>query len=186
MIKSDDRKYDSFYSSPKAETIINESDIDYLFKSIYNTSTTNIQKSLGKGSSWIIDSVIDHTISISKYNPLAGSTYIKLPKELDHSRKGLISIQNTDDNECFKWCLVRYLNPADHHPARITKADKDFVKRFDFKDIKFPVKTRDIHKIEERNSVGISIFGYQNKVKYPVHIPKKCCEDKHVGLLLVS
>ena len=61
----------------------------------------------------------------------------------------MINIQNIDDNECFKWCLVRYLNPADHHPARITKADKDFAKRLDFKDIKFPVKIRDIHKIEK-------------------------------------
>ena len=33
--------------------------------------TTNIQKSLGKDSGWIIDSVIDYTISISKYDPLA-------------------------------------------------------------------------------------------------------------------
>ena len=41
-------------------------------------------------------SVIDHTISISKYNPLAGSIYIKLPKELDHPRKVLINIQNID------------------------------------------------------------------------------------------
>ena len=32
-------------------------------------------------SGWIIDSVIDHNINISKYNPLAGSSYIKLPKE---------------------------------------------------------------------------------------------------------
>ena len=44
-----------------------------------------------------------------------------------------------------KWCLVKYLHPADHNPRRITKADKDFAKRLDFKDIKFPVKTRDIH-----------------------------------------
>ena len=29
--------------------------------------------SLEKGSGWIIDSVIDHTISISKYSPLAGA-----------------------------------------------------------------------------------------------------------------
>ena len=42
---------------------------------------TNIQKSLGKGSGWIIDSVNDHTITISKYNPLAGSSYIKLPSK---------------------------------------------------------------------------------------------------------
>ena len=96
---------------------------------------------------------------------MAGSSYIKLTKELGHPRKGLINIQNTDDNECFKWRLVRYLNPADHHPARIMKADKDFAKRHDFKDIKLPVKTRDIHKIEKKNSVGISVFGYENKVK---------------------
>ena len=67
---------------------------------------------------WIIDSVIDHNISISKYIPLPGSIYIKLPKELNYSRKGLIMIQNIDDNECFKWYLVRYLNPANHHPGR--------------------------------------------------------------------
>ena len=79
-----------------------------------------------KGSSWIIDSVIDHTNSISKYNPLAGSIYIKLPKELDYPRKGLINIKYINGNECFKLCLVRYLNPADVHPGRITKADKDF------------------------------------------------------------
>ena len=34
-----------------------------------------------------------------KYNPLAGSSYIKLPKELDHPRKVLITIQNIDNNE---------------------------------------------------------------------------------------
>ena len=60
-----------------------------MLQSIYTKTLTNIQKSLAKGSGWIIDSVIDHTISISKYNPLAGSSYIKLPKELDHVRKGL-------------------------------------------------------------------------------------------------
>ena len=73
-----------------------------MFQSIYTTIIINIQKSLGKVSGWIIDSVIDHIISISKYNFLAGSSYIKLPKELDHPRKGLINIQNNDDNECFK------------------------------------------------------------------------------------
>ena len=46
--------------------------------------------------------------------------------------------------------LVRYLNPANHHLARITKADKEFAKRLDFKDMKFLVKTRDNHKIEKK------------------------------------
>ena len=84
---------------------------------------------------------------MSKYSPSAGSSYIKLPKGLDHPRKGLINIQNINDNECFEWSIVRYLNPADHNLARITKADKEFSTKVDFKDTKFPVKIRGIHKI---------------------------------------
>ena len=102
-IESEDKtKYGNFHSCSKTEIIINESDIDDVFQSIYTIIIKNIQISLGKGSHWIIDSPIDHAISISKNNPLAGRNYIKLPKELDHPRKGLINIQNIVDNECFK------------------------------------------------------------------------------------
>ena len=45
--------------------------MDDMFQSIYTTIISNIQNSLGKSSGWIIDSVIDETITISKYNPLA-------------------------------------------------------------------------------------------------------------------
>ena len=134
---------------------IGSSLIDDVSQSIYTATITNIKKYLGKYSGWIIDWVIDHTISISKYNPWAGSSYIKLAKK----RKGLINIKNIDDNEFFKWYLVRYLNPANRHPATITKADKYFDKALQFKDINFPVKFRDIHKIENKNSIGIGVFG---------------------------
>ena len=49
-------------------------------------------------------------------------------------------MQNSDGNECFKWSIVRYLNPTDHNPRRITKAEKDFGKKIHLKDIKFTVK----------------------------------------------
>ena len=158
-----------------------------MFQPIYITIITNIKKSLGKGSGQIIDSVTDHTVSILKYNLLAGSSYIKLQKELDHPRKGLINISNTDDNECFKWCLVRYLKPADRNPARIIKADKYFAKNLDFKEIQFSVKTRDICKIEKKNSIGTSVFDYGNKVKYPIYVSNKSCKDQcSVDLLFIG
>ena len=94
--------------------------------------------------------VIDHTISISKYNLFAGSIYIRLPKALDHPRKRLINIQNIDNNESFKWCLLRCLYPVNHNPTRIRKADKEFAKKLYFKNIKFPVKVRNIHKIQKK------------------------------------
>ena len=46
-----------------------------------------MQKPLGKGYCWIIASVIDHTINISKFNSLAGNSYTKLPNKLNHPRK---------------------------------------------------------------------------------------------------
>ena len=71
----------------------------------------------------MVGSVIDDNCIFSKCNYLAGSSSNKLPKELNHPKKGLINIQNIGDNECFKWCLYRYLHPTDHNPRRITKAD---------------------------------------------------------------
>ena len=47
-----------------------------------------------------------------------------------------------------KWSQVR--NPVDYNSKRITKTDKDFTKKIDFKDIEYPVKVIDIHKIKKR------------------------------------
>ena len=42
--KEDKTKYDTFYLHSNTETIINESDINDTFESIYTTVTSNIQK----------------------------------------------------------------------------------------------------------------------------------------------
>ena len=93
-----------------------------------------------KGSGWILDSVMDGDINIPKYNHLAGSRHIKLPRELDHPRKWLISIQNIDYNKFFTWWLVRYLNTAYYPSSGITKADENLPKMLDFKDIRFMIQ----------------------------------------------
>ena len=79
------------------------------------------------------------------------------------------------------------MHPADRNP-RITKPEKGFAKRLDFKDIKFSVKVRDIHKIERKNnSIGINVSGCENKEKYPIYISKRNALKKtHVDLLLIG
>ena len=59
----------------------------------------------------------------SEYKLLAASSYINLPKILNHPQEGLINIQNININEHFKW-----------FSRRITKVGKN----------------RDIHKIEKK------------------------------------
>lgn len=54
----------------------------------------------------------------------------------------MINTQNIGDKECFKWCLVRNLHHADHHPARITKVEKNFSGELDLTDITFPAEIK--------------------------------------------
>ena len=65
----------TFYSNSKAETIIYESKIDDVFESIYTPIISNIQKYRRKGPCYIIDSVVNHSINISKYNLAVISNY---------------------------------------------------------------------------------------------------------------
>ena len=69
-------------------------------------------------------------------------------------------MQNIVDNECFKGCLVRYLHPADHNPARITKANKDFAKGFNFKDVKFQSKLETFSKLKKKKKRILSASAF--------------------------
>ena len=41
-------------------------------------------------------------------------------------------------------------------------------------------------KKKKKNCIGISVFSYENKEKYPIYVSKKCCEEEHVDLLLTE
>ena len=73
--------------------------------------------------------------------------------------------------------LVRYLHPLDHNSKSITKAGKDFAKKLDFKDMKLPVKVREIHKIEKRILLELVVLVTKIKKKiqsmYQKNIVKK-------------
>ena len=92
-----------FNNSIKQYSVINESGIDDLFESIYTTIVLNKQKYLGKDSGCINDSAVSQLTNISKYNPLAGSSYIRLQlSRLYCLKKGLTNIQNVSDNRHLK------------------------------------------------------------------------------------
>ena len=55
--------------------------------------------------------------------------------------KGLSNIQN-DDNRCFLWCHVRYLNFEGKYLWRISKKDKEISKSLNYDGIDFPVSKK--------------------------------------------
>ena len=75
----------------------------------------------------------------------------------------MTDIPNINDNQCFKWYLIRYIHPGDKNLEKIRKVGEGLARELDFKDMTFPVKKKDI-------CISISIFGYENK--YPIYVPK--------------
>ena len=139
---------------------------------------------VSEGSGWTIQSVDNHYLNIVQYEPMKGSSYIELPQELRNSRKGLINMKN-EDNECFRWCHIRCLNPQDIHPERIKKSDKQYIQDLDYTGIEFPVTTKQYNKIEKQNKININVFGYENKQPYPIFVSKEKY-DNQMNLLLIT
>ena len=113
-----------------------------------------------------------------------GSSYMELPIELQNSTKGLINLRNKD-NECFRWCHIRHLNPQKKDPQRIEKADKVYVEKLDYTGIEFPVSQKQYNKIEKQNSIRINMFGYGKGQPFPIHISKETFEGQ-MNLLLIA
>jgi hypothetical protein len=178
-------KKDSVYFKSKTGTVTNFEDIENTAATNQLTILSRIETFQNLGSNWIILNIESHYINIAIYKSLAGSSYMKLPDDISNSKCGLLNMRN-DDNMCFVWCHVRHLRPKARRATTITQEDRDFELSLDYKGIEFPIKISDIDKIERKNNINISVFGYKGKKQfYPIRISKSEHED-HMELLLLG
>ena len=89
----------------KNKTIINHR---YKLDQSFQETLYRIDAWINKGSGWITESIESQYINISTHRPLVGSSYIDLPIELKHPRKGLINIKN-NDQKCFYGVMLDIL-----------------------------------------------------------------------------
>ena len=170
------------YFSSTYETIINNIDINKSLSISEQEIINKIAQWVSVGSGWTIQSVDNHYLNVVKYQPMRGSSYIELPTELRN--KGLINMKNID-NECFRWCHIRHLNPQDKYPQRIKKSDKEYIKELDHSGVDFPVTTKQYNKIEKQNNIRIHVIGYEDGQPYPIYVSKEKFED-HIELSLIT
>ena len=132
-----------------------------------------IESLQGRGSGWIFDEVLHFDILTNVYKPLAGSSWVPLPKFLA-SKKAIINPKNSD-RECFKWAVTEAVYPQKSNRDRITKTSKDNAEKFNWDGIKFPVKLSQISLFEKNNpGYVINVLGYsEDDGIYPVRISKR-------------
>jgi hypothetical protein len=141
---------------------------------------------LGKSSGWRLKEILQLNIKIDVNRPLRGSSYVKLPNFITNM-KAMINIQDTD-TECFKWCILRALNPVNKNAARISNLMKINPNVLNWGNITFPVKLRDIDKFERLNpKYAINVYATENgKETYTLRVPKLIPFDEgcYINLLL--
>ena len=179
-------EYKDAYFNSTAFTILNEYQIIEALDKAAEEINNKIAVWLSEGSGWTIEQIRSHYVNIVKNLPLRGSSYIPSPKELRNSMCGLINLKNTD-NECFRWCHNRHLNPRKVHPERITKSDRESVKGLDYTGITFPVTINQINRIEKQNKINIYLFGYDTVKNrpYPIY-PSPENYDDNLNLLYIE
>ena len=179
-------EYKDAYFNSNAFTILNEYQIIDALDKAAEEINNKIAFWLSEGSGWIIVEIRSHYVNIVKYLPLRGNSYIPSPKELRNSMCGLINLKNID-NECFRWCHNRHLNPRKKNPQRITKEDRESVKSLDYTGITFPVTINQINRIEKQNKINIYLFGYDTVKKrpYPIY-PSPENYDDNLNLLYIE
>ncbi|XP_065667615.1 uncharacterized protein LOC136087916 [Hydra vulgaris] len=158
---------------------------------LYENTEHNILESLSSlqqlGSGCRFVSVEMMEINIIEYNPIKAKSYIPLDKKLGN-KNAIIYIKN-EDNQCFKWCVARALNPKDNHPKRVDKEIKNQSENINWDNIEFPVSLNQITQFENNNrDTSVNVFGYENSEVHikEVHVSKNN-ERKHlIDLLLIS
>lgn len=116
-ITSEDLIIKTAYFNNKVMTVTNINDLN-MSEANEEILLNKIAGWISEGSGWLIKDVDGHYINIVTYEPLKGSSYINLPRGLKNPSKGLIKLQN-EDNESFRWCHIRHLNQQTTNPQRI-------------------------------------------------------------------
>ena len=178
-----DAYFDSYY-----EINFQGADVSDLYKTMTDKMLESFAEYQQRGSNWVFNSIEELHLNTAKYEPLSGSSYIPLPKALAN-KKAIINLKN-DDEQCFKWCIARALNPVEYHPERITKSLQLQAEKLKWGNLKFPMELRQIARFEKLNNVSVNVYGYDKKV-YPLRVSKHSSQSQtdyshHVNLLLIS
>ena len=159
-MKSGKVKTEDFHFKIKAEVVLESTDLDDLYSKAKGNIIEKMSSFQSRGSNWRFRNVKNMTIDTTAYRPLKGNSYIKLPTELEN-KKVIVNMKNTKDDDCFKWCVTRSLNPVGHNAERITKDLRRQAKDLDWTGLKFPVDLRQIDKFEMNNvDIVVHVFGY--------------------------
>ena len=175
----------SFTFTSRPQVIMSKTGIESALQNMRSDIEIRIDRFTMEGSGWAVIGLLNHDLSVNKYDPLAGRSYIPLPAEIQN-RKATVNLKN-DDDRCFIYCFGRALdpNPEKNHLDRVSTHLKNVCETLGLNTIKTPVNIQNLPKIEKQFNVSINIYGHSNSDIYPINSTYSTAA-KHIDLLVTS
>ncbi|XP_047515259.1 uncharacterized protein LOC125056273 [Pieris napi] len=164
-------------------------DLNIFYTTLTKSLINYINSFERKDSGWSLKKILHLDMNLNQFNPLRGKSFIELPHDIK-IKKAVINVKNTDD-ACFKWALLSALFPIHKNSDRVSSYTK-YSHKLKFGNIKFPVKLKDIHKIESLNNISINVFGLEyneQRKKHCIVGPLYFTKNKmqtHINLLYLT
>ena len=143
------------FKENKGQSITAGSNLSSIYDSLVNKLIADIEAFTQLGSGWVIELIKDMSLQLVRNEAFNGKSYIPLPDWVAN-KKCCINVKNTDD-KCFMWSLLSALHPATRDAERVSKY-KEFVDKYDWSQIEFPVETTEYANIEKHLDVPFNVF----------------------------
>ena len=163
---------DPFNSNQKS--VYDSTDLEVMYERMIAKMLESFSTYLKNGSGWILKRIVKLDINVGKNKPIKGSSYAPLPNAL-RNKGALINMQNKD-NQCFKWAIIRCINPTDDDPQRIKEELSKQAEELDWSAIEFPTPCSErMYKKFEKNDVSLLVFGHETVEEetriIPLYVP---------------
>ena len=119
-----------------------------------------------EGSGWMLESFDHVMLAFSEIPAIVGSSYKPLPMELELRREnGIVNVKNSDDDQCFKWAITRYLNPIarKRYAEKLTPKLRGQSEELDWACTSFPTPLHELDIFENMNKISVMVFGWDEK-----------------------
>ena len=153
-----------------------------------NSILTELQRQIANfnstGSGFIFAQILKFTVVITRFHPLAGSSYIPTPPWLS-AKKCVINTKN-NDQQCFVWSVLAALYPQPKNPDRIHRYRK-YRDTLNLQGLSFPLEVRDIPKFEQLNpDISINVLTREDDSFYVLYLSPERARSHHINLFLLE
>lgn len=162
----------------------------WFFEHVYDKVLNKLSEFQEHHSGFALQQIIYLEININKFEMGNGSSYIKLPNEIER-KKACINIKN-NDHACFFWAIVSALFPT-HNNYNLTSSYPYYRTVLNIENLPSPMTLDQIPKFEKNNNISVNVYALElietKRSSFFNVVPARLTKNKlprHVNLLLVQ